>query len=95
LVGVQGFAPVRLSEERVQGRACKWVFVVIPFGDDSLEAAWANALAKTPPGTTGLAEADISVSWPLFAPYGESWLTYNLLLRRYCTTISGFPARSE
>ena len=75
---------VRLSEERVRGTACKWAFLVIPIGDDSLGSAWANALAKSPPGTIGLEDAVIEVNWPL---------ADTLLIRRYCTTVSGFPAR--
>ena len=56
---------VRLSDQLVEGKACRWDFLVFPLlGDDSVAAAFANALDKSPEGTTGLADARIAVIWP-------------------------------
>lgn len=74
----------------MSGEACRWWVVVIPIGgEDTVEAAYRDAMSNSPPETTGLADLRITLEStipPVLVPA-------TILARRYCIRVTGVPAR--
>jgi hypothetical protein len=52
------------TADRVRGESCKVQIFFFPVGKMDLNEAFANAMAKAPPGTTGLANMNIGYTYP-------------------------------
>ncbi|MCR9141566.1 MAG: hypothetical protein NXI24_04880 [bacterium] len=76
----------RLSEEKIEGRGCRQHIFFVPVGEQSYNAAFADAMSRAPEGTTGFMSAEMETSFPLFA---------GLMFGRYCAVMRGYPARAN
>lgn len=74
-----------LTDMKIEGESCKQYVFFIPFGENTVSAAFHDALSKAPEGTTGLSEVEVEISVPLIGGF---------LAGRYCMTVRGYPAKS-
>ena len=91
-IATQGFSDkklTRLSELKVEGRSCRQHILFVPIGEESYNRAFAEALSKSPEGTTGLMNVDLGRSIPI--PY----IGGGVIFGQYCAILSGYPAKAD
>ncbi len=79
----------QLSNEKVEGQGCRQHIFFVPIGEQNYNAAFRDALSKSPEGTTGFMHAELGTIVP--APFVGG----GILFGRFCNYIIGYPAKAK
>jgi len=83
-IGMKESKYKKISGSQVIGKSCRTHIFFFPVGKYDLGYAFSDAMKKAPSGTEGLADVEISYSYPVLGGF---------LFGQYCYHVKGTPAK--